>query len=95
MSARKREEFEDDGRTVADMSGVSRRNLFGFDPNALRSAADVEKARPSEPVRASEDDGLSRKERLWAILGALKAILLVGLCFAVGMALAILFFQYL
>ena len=95
MSARKQEKFEDDGRTIADMSGVSRRNLFGFDPNSLRSAAEVEKARPHEPVRAAEDDGLSRKERLWAILGALKAILLVGLCFAVGMALVILAFQYL
>ena len=30
MSERKREEFEDDGRTIADMSGVTRRNLFGF-----------------------------------------------------------------
>ena len=95
MSERKRDEFEDDGRTIADMSGVSRRNLFGFDPNSLRSAPGAEGQRPSEPVRAAEDDGLSRKERLWAILGALKAILLVGLCFAVGMALVILAFQYL
>ena len=95
MSKREKEAFADDGRTVADMSGVSRRNLFGFDPNSLRSAAAAERARPSEPVRAAEDDGLSRKERLWAILGALKAILLVGLCFAVGMALVILAFQYL
>ena len=95
MSERKQEPFEDDGRTIADMSSVSRRNLFGFDPNSLRSAAGVERQRQSEPVRAAEDDGLSRKERLWAILGALKAILLVGLCFAVGMALVILAFQYL
>ncbi len=95
MSENKRDEFEDDGRTVADMSGVSRRNLFGFDPNSLRSAPGVERQRQSEPVRSAEDDGLSRKERLWAILGALKAILLVGLCFAVGMALVILAFQYL
>ena len=95
MSARKREELKDDGRTIADMSGVSRRNLFGFDPNALRSAASAEQTRPNEPVRAADGDGLSRKERLWAILGALKAILLVGLCFAVGMALVILAFQYL
>ena len=47
MSERKREELEDDGRTIADMSGVTRRNLFGFDPNALRSAAGVEKNRQS------------------------------------------------
>ena len=58
MSERKRDEFEDDGRTIADMSGVSRRNLFGFDPNSLRSAAGVEQQRPNEPVRAAEDDGL-------------------------------------
>ena len=95
MSERKREEFEDDGRTIADMSGVTRRNLFGFDPNALRSAAGMEKNRQSGPVSPAEGDGLSRKERIWAILGAMKAILLVGLCFAVGMALVILAFQYL
>ena len=37
MSDRRHDDFEDDGRTVADMSGVTRRNIFGFDPNALRS----------------------------------------------------------
>ena len=95
MSERKREELEDDGRTIADMSGVTRRNLFGFDPNALRSAAGMEKNRQSGPVSPAEGDGLSRKERIWAIMGAMKAILLVGLCFAVGMALVILAFLYL
>ena len=94
MSENKRDEFEDDGRTVADMSGVSRRNLFGFDPNSLRSAPGVKNAQMGGNFSPA-DDGLSRKERLWAILGALKAILLVGLCFAVGMALVILAFQYL
>ena len=95
MSARKREDFEDDGRTVADMSGVSRRNIFGFDPNALRSAASAESFRRNAPVSPGEGDGLSRRERLWAIMGAMKAILLVGLCFAVGMAAVILAFLYL
>ena len=95
MSEREQEPFEDDGRTIADMSGVSRRNLFGFDPNNLRSSGAVEQPRPTTPLRAAEDDGIGRKERLWAILGALKAILLVGLCFAVGMALVILAFQFL
>ena len=94
MSDRRHDDFEDDGRTIADMSGVTRRNLFGFDPNALRSRPDAS-PRQGQPVSASEDDGLTRQQRLWAILGAMKAILLIGLCFAVGMAAVILAFLYL
>lgn len=94
MSDRRHDDFEDDGRTIADMSGVTRRNLFGFDPNALRSRPDAS-LRQEGPVSASEGDGLTRRQRLWAILGAMKAILLIGLCFAVGMAAVILAFLYL
>ena len=71
MSERKREELEDDGRTIADMSGVTRRNLFGFDPNALRSAAGVEKNRqsgpvsPADPRRATVSPAKSGSGRSW------------------------------
>ena len=87
MSRDNREAFEDDGRTIADMSGVTRRNLFGFVP------------RENGPVREdhsgnSDNSNFTRKERIWAILGALKAVLLIGLCFAAGLALVILAFIY-
>ncbi len=88
MSKKNRDAFEDDGRTIADMSGVSRRNLFGFVP---RGNAPVPSGRPESEVPSGEG-GFSRKERVWAILGALKAVLLIGLCFAVGLALVILLF---
>ena len=70
------EPFEDDGRTVADMSGIEhdsiwlpRRRKQGHTPaQQPQQAAD----RPWE-----EDPQLTGKERLWAILGALKATLLI------------------
>ena len=88
-------EFNDDGRTIADMSGVSRRSLFGFNPNKLRPDGTEDNTKPDDSPRAEETEGFSREDRIWAILGALKAVLLVGLCFAVGMALIILAFQLL
>ena len=81
------EPFEDDGRTVADMSGIEhdsiwlpRRRKQGHTPaQQPQQAAD----RPWE-----EDPQLTGKERLWAILGALKATLLICgvylLCFPSG-----------
>ena len=88
MSRENRDAFEDDGRTIADMSGVSRRNLFGFVP---RGNAPAPAERPESEAPSGEGE-FSRKERVWAILGALKAVLLIGLCFAVGLALVILLF---
>ena len=91
MSRENKDAFEDDGRTIADMSGVSRRNLFGFVP---RDNAPVTKIN-SVNTSAVESSTLTRKERIWAILGSLKAVLLIGLCFAVGLAVVILMFIYL
>ncbi len=91
MSRENKDAFEDDGRTIADMSGVSRRNLFGFVP---RDNVPVTKIK-SVNTSAGESSTLTRKERIWAILGALKAVLLIGLCFAVGLAVVILLFMYL
>ena len=91
MSKEKKEAIEDDGRTIADMSGVTRRNLFGFVPRENDSAREKHFNNSS----ASDNSTLTRKERLWAIFGALKAVLLIGLCFAVGLALVILAFIYL
>ena len=86
------EPFEDDGRTVADMSGIEhdsiwlpRRRKQGHTPaQQPQQAAD----RPWE-----EDPQLTGKERLWAILGALKATLLICGVYLLGLLalLALLF----
>ena len=83
-----RDGFEDDGRTIADMSGVTRRNPFGFVPREN----DPARSARADSVPAADDSAFTRKERVWEILGALKAVLLIGLCFAVGLALVILLF---
>ena len=91
MSAK--EPFEDDGRTIVDMSGVERPNVFGF--RRLRE----EPRRPEaerERNRGSWESGveLSRKERLWLIFGSLRAALLIVLVFGAVFALAILAFLH-
>ncbi len=91
MSSVKKDDFADDGRTIADMSGVTRRNPFGFVPRTDNQSH----AYTSADVTSPDTGGLSRRERIWAILGALKAVLLIGLCFAAGLALVILMFIYL
>ena len=77
-------EEEDDGRTIADMSGVSRRNLFGFN---------LPKNAPAPPNSAAQDRGnvpeLTRGERMAAVWGALKATLLIGSVYAVILGAAI------
>ena len=91
MNKEKKDVFEDDGRTIADMSGVTRRNPFGFVPRAN------DPAKGNASCSGSSDAGstFTRKERIWAMLGALKAVMLIGLCFAVGLAIVILLFVYL
>ena len=89
---RKRDDFEDDGRTIADMSGIGpaptlrphRRKADAPPPEPAQQAAD----RPWE-----EDPQLTGKERLWAILGALKATLLICGVYLLGLLalLALLF----
>ncbi len=91
MSKEYKDSFEDDGRTIADMSGVTRRNLFGFVPRLNDQA----RHDPLNNASSSDSSTLTRKERIWAILGAMKAVLLIGLCFAAGLALVILAFIYL
>ena len=92
MSARRQEEFEDYGRTIADMSGISHRSLFGVRP---RETDMPTSKKTQKTVKGSETVELTGEKRFWAFLGMMKAVLLVGLCFAVGLALVILAFLYL
>ena len=81
----------DDGRTVADMSGVEGHGSFLSAVIGLRGERKRRRREVESPV---EDDGgkivLTREERRWYILGALKAAFLIFLAFAVGLGLIIL-----
>ena len=81
--ARKRYD-DDDGRTIADMSGVSAPSLFGHLPK--RKAA-PEQELPDIP---SAEPEISKEERRWYIRGALKAALLIGFAFIAGLTLVVL-----
>lgn len=80
---------DDDGRTIANMDNVSPPNLFsfrlppGYDNNQYPK--DQEKKEKKEKSR----EILSKEERKWYVLGALKATFLIGLAFLVGLALVI------
>lgn len=87
MSRRKRD-FEDDGRTIADMSGVEGPRLFGARP------AKPKDTNEQESKRNSEEDGFSREFRRMYISVALKATLAIAAVFLVAGALFILFCQY-
>lgn len=85
---------EDDGRTIADMSDVPGGMMSGgWHP--AKGASPREKkylaGSPQEdsPARPWEDHSLTRKERFMFILGTLKATMLIGLAYLVGLGLLI------
>ncbi|MBR2670742.1 MAG: hypothetical protein IKE27_00910 [Oscillospiraceae bacterium] len=79
---------DDDGRVIADMSGVEKPLLFGFlSPSFHRSKK--EEPTPVNPGREPTVD-IPPEDRKYYILGALKAALLIGLVFVVGLGLVIL-----
>ncbi len=81
-----RPEQEDDGHTIADMSMLDSRPAFP----GRRPAKREEPAGPSaQPDRPWEEQGLTRKERLMVVLGALKATLLIAAVYIAGAALLI------
>ena len=77
----RRDDFEDDGRVIADMSAVERPSLLGHVPERRR---DVE---PRVPRRPRVE--LTTKERIWMALGALKAGLTIGCVYVVVLGLVI------
>ncbi len=86
----RKEKFEDDGRTVADMSGIERPRLI------IPRLPGSESRPPREPGPKMDDrpwekdkDALSKDEKRWYVLGALKAALLIGLAFIVGLGVLI------
>ena len=85
---RKPLEYEDDdGRTVADMSEVHRRNLFvpRRNPHQESTKREIE----NNESTANQNPPLNRKETRSFIFGALSAGLLIALVFIVALGLAI------
>ena len=80
---RDRWEEEDDQRTIADMSGISRPNPFGFGP-----PEDIRR-KPAGRSGSPEQPELNREERSAAVWGAMKAALLVGAAYIVGLGAVI------
>ena len=81
-------EEEDDGRVIADMSGIETPSLFApFSGRKKRREGEVPKVKNDRPW---EDSSLNKKERFWYAMGALKAALLIGLAYLAGLAAVIL-----
>ena len=92
----KKDDFyeEDDGRTIADMSGIERQPTFL--PHFHRKRSDFsapDAPRANDRPWESAAGELTREERNAAIGGALKAGLLIGGVFLIAGALAILAMQ--
>ena len=77
---RKHDSFEDDGRTIADMSGV------GPTPTLLPHSR--KPAAAPEPVNDrpwEQPNEWTAKEKFWAVMGALKATLLIAGVYLAGL----------
>ena len=72
---RKREPFEDDGRTIADMSSIVPQRTF------------LPRRKPREDAPSSEGLDLTPKEKRWAALGAMKAVLLIAGAYLLGLGI--------
>lgn len=85
MFRKKRVYDDDDGRTVADMSGVERTPLMV--PHLPDKKADAPDS-AEQPDRPWEQN-LTKSERRSFVLGAMSASLLIALIFIVVFAIAI------
>lgn len=80
----KKQEFEDDGRTVADMGAFDDR------PSLLSGLRNLRKPKSETQDSQRPDASFSPSQRGIYVLGALTASLLIGLVFAVGIGAVIL-----
>lgn len=79
---RKHEPFEDDGRTIADMSDVGPTPMW-----KPRRRNPQQEQQPSGAVQRpwEQESELTGKERFWAIMGAMKATLLICIVYLIGL----------
>lgn len=75
---------EDDGRTIADMSGISGPSIWGG-----RQSQDEIKQCREQPESDWEVPPLRGRARWMFVLGALKASLLIGFAFLGGLGVII------
>ena len=86
MSRRKRTYADDDGRVIADMSGVGR-NADKLEPLSVPNTTQISEDDLSKPTR--EAPPFTRQERRMYAFAALRAALLIGLAFLAGLGLVI------
>lgn len=86
--AKKKRYDDDDGRTIADMSGVSKTPLII--PKPFDRHDDVDMPEEEKPHQAENLPELSGGERRSFIFGALSAALAIGLVFVAVFAAVIL-----
>ena len=92
MARNKKVYDDDDGRTIADMSGVAPHPMLL--PKFRTSGEKTPQKQTEKPLEdrpwESGQNQLTREEQRWVIFGALKAALLIALAFIVGIGLLIL-----
>ncbi len=89
--AKKKDDFIDDGRTVVDMSGVERQNVF------LPRMPEKKKEDPAgtwQGREESNEEKMSRQDRRAYFFGAMGAALLVAGVFILAAFLFICFFLF-
>ena len=83
---------DDDGRTIADMSGLDFPGAFSFRgvrPKKPEPEREGNRSETNDRPWEAQKDQFSKSERRMAILGALKAAMLIGAAYIVGLGLLI------
>lgn len=78
---KKHEPFEDDGHAIADMSGIGHAPMLR--PHRRRAAAQTPELSNDRPWE--QEPEWTAKEKLWAVLGVLKATLLIAGVYLAGL----------
>lgn len=73
MNGQRKNYEDDDGRTIADMSGLTGNSLHWFGA--------IPREKKERPARPEQKGQLSRSERFYAVAGALRAGLLIALVY--------------
>lgn len=87
---RQTDEIEDDGRVIADMSGVERPSLFGHMPGRHERRGTAPSAEHRSRAKREPAVRLTTKERVWLALGALKAGFLLSMVYVVLFVIVLL-----
>lgn len=82
----RRRDYEDDGRTIADMSGIGGE---ASDRHTFKKPAEMPGLEESRKFGEWRDAPFSWKERFYYMGAALGAALLIALVFLAGLALVI------